>query len=623
MLINFPYFCKKSSEMRFKRFVIFFSYLLFWYLYFVVARIYFILFNLSEAGDASFWDLILTFVHGFRLDASMIGYVGFFAAPIFLISAFFKSHKVLKISLDIFTGILLAAFSLIVIGDAEVYKYWGFRLDDTPLQYLNTPGVMKASISNWRLVFLIFLYLDLAIGMFWIYYLTIGKKIKTVVAEKWWAGFYIIIAGTLFIPIRGGIGIVPINAGSAYFSDNMFLNHAAINVVWNSGTTFFAEEIEYSRYKYYEQKKADDLFAIAHESPDSIVTVIEKRPKKIVVVVLESFTKNAIRFDSIEKSVTPKLHKWANEGVLFDNFYANGDRSEKGIVSILSGLPTMPAYSIMKDPAKSSKLPALPKTLAANGYKTSFYYGGDINFANMQSYLKSGGVQKIVSKNNISSDCAQTEWGYHDECMFDIFYNDIVAEKDSSFSVLFTLSSHEPYDVPFVGPYGTKTESQRCMNAYYYTDSCLNDFLTKLEKLPDWNDMLVILVSDHGTRYGNVEVWDLPKFQIFMLWTGGAVSCEPFRYNHPGDQSDLSASLLGALKINHDEYIFSEDLFKKHVPNAFYAFNHGYAFVKGTRWVIYDINPDKFLFRGKDSEKLDEQAKAYAQKLVEYYEGLE
>ena len=126
--------------MKFKRFIIFFSYLLFWYLYFVVARIYFILFNLSEAGDASFWDLILTFVHGFRLDASMIGYVGFFAAPIFLVSAFFKSHKVLKISLDVFTGLLLAVFSLIVIGDAEVYQYWGFRLDDTPLQYLNTPA---------------------------------------------------------------------------------------------------------------------------------------------------------------------------------------------------------------------------------------------------------------------------------------------------------------------------------------------------------------------------------------------------------------------------------------------------------------------------------------------------
>ena len=90
--------------------------------------------------------------------------------------------------------------------------------------------------------------------------------------------------------------------------------------------------------------------------------------------------------------------------------------------------------------------------------------------------------------------------------MFNVFYDDIIAEKDSSVFALFTLSSHEPYDVPINGPYGNSTEGQRCNNAYFYTDSCLNDFLTKLKKSPDWDNSLVILVADHGTRYGNVEV---------------------------------------------------------------------------------------------------------------------
>lgn len=609
--------------MRLKRFTIYFFYLFFWYFFFVVSRLYFILFNFAEASNAGFAELFMTFVHGFRLDASIISYAGFFVIPIFIVSAFFKSHKVLKISLDIYTAILLAIFSLIVIGDAELYHYWGFRIDDSPLQYLKNPALAQASTSNWRLVFLAFLYLDLAVGMFWIYYLTIGKKIKTFTNEKWWSGLYLLIAGSLIVPIRGGVGIVPINAGSAYFSDNMFVNHTAINVVWNSGTSFFAQDIEYSRYEYFENDKAEKLFAQANESPDSVINIIDKRPKKIVLIILESFTENAIRLDSIEKSVTPKLHRWANEGVLFDNFYANGDRSEKGIVAILSGLPPMPAYSIMKNPAQSEKLPSLSSALRKNGYKTAFYYGGDINFSNMQSYLKSAGIEKIVSENNIKLNCKTTKWGYHDECMFNLLSEDISITKDTSLFVLFTLSSHEPYDVPFKGPYGDKTETQRCNNAYYYTDSCLNDFMNKLKESPDWDDMLVIMVADHGTRYGNVEVWDLPKFRIFMLWTGGAVKSKPFRYDYPGDQADLSATLLGALNIKHDEFIFSEDLFKKYVPNAFYAFNHGYAFVKGPRWVIYDMNPEKFVYRGWDSEKLDEQAKAYAQKLAEYYKSLE
>jgi len=614
---------KIAQTMKFKRFILFFYYLLFWLFFFEVARIYFILFNLSDASNASFIELCKTFFYGYKLDISIVAYVGFFAIPFFIISAFFKSHKVLKISLDIYTGILLAIFSVIIIGDAELYKHWGFRMDDTPLQYMNTPGVVSASMNGWRMVLLVFLYLDLAIGMFWIYYLTIGKKMKTLNPEKYWSALYLLIAGSLIIPIRGGIGIVPLNAGAVYFSDNMFLNHTAINVVWNSGTSLFAEDIDYSKYEYFTKAELDKYYAEANFSPDSVIQVLDEKPKKIIFVVLESFTSNAISMEEPSKSVTPKLLKWKDQGILFSKFYANGDRSEKGIVSLFSSLPPMPSYSIMKDPGKSRHLPSLISVLDDNGYKSSFYYGGDANFSNMQSYLLQSGFDKVISQNNINSDCIETKWGYHDECMFDMFYNDITAEKDSSVFVLFTLSSHEPYDVPIKGPYGDKTETQKCNNAYFYTDSCLNDFLNRLKKSPDWENSLVILVSDHGTRYGNIEVWDLPKFHIYMLWTGGAVSCKPFVYDRPADQSDISASLLSEMNIDHSEFVFSEDMFEKFLPNAFYTFNHGYAFIKGPRWAIYDTNSDKIVYRGWDSEKLDMQTKAYAQKLAEYYKSLE
>lgn len=609
--------------MKFRRFIIFFSYLLFWYLYFVAARIYFILFNLSEIGEASFWDLILTFFHGFRLDASMIGYIGFFVTPLFIVSAFFKSHKVLKISLNIYTGLLLAVFSLIVIGDAEVYKYWGFRLDDTPLQYLNTPAVMKASTSNWRMAFLAFLYLDLAIGMFWAYYILIGKKIKSTVNENWRSFIYIFIAGALIIPIRGGVGIVPINSGAAYFSDNMFLNHTAINVVWNSGTSLFAGEVDFSEYHYYESDELVKNFEQAFHSPDSSLKVIDKRPKKIIFIILESFTANAVNLENPKSSVTPKLVDFSKNGVLFTKCYANGDRSEKGIVSIFSSVPPLPGYSVMKDPKRSRNLPSVISSLVENGYKSAFYYGGDINFSNMNSYLKHAGFSKIVSQNNLDLDCYETKWGYHDECMFDKFYDDIVSESDTSVFALFTLSSHEPYDVPFNGPYGDKTEMQRCNNSYYYSDSCLNVFLRKFKESPEWENSLLILVSDHGTRYGGVEVWDLPKFHIYMQWTGGAVVLDSLSYTMPVGQADISASLLAQLGISHDEFIFSEDVFSKYIPNAFYAFNHGYCLIKGVRWSIFDTNADKIVYQGWDSDKLEKPVKAYAQKLAEYYDELE
>ncbi|MDD2387333.1 MAG: sulfatase-like hydrolase/transferase [Bacteroidales bacterium] len=608
--------------MKAKKFLIYLYYLLFWLFFFEIARIYFLLFNLKEADGAGFWNICASFIHGFRLDLSMVSYIGFFAIPLFIFAAFFKSHKVLKISLDIFTGILIAVFSLIIIGDAEVYKYWGFRLDDTPLQYMNTPGIINSSTSNWRFVLLVFLYLDLALGMFWIYYLFIGKKIKKLKAEKFWAAFYLLIAGLLIIPIRGGVGIAPINTGSAYFSDNMFLNHAGINVVWNSGASLFADEIDFKSYEYFDEDELNAKFKLSQQSPDSVINVLNAKPKKIIFVILESFAEKPINLKDPKNSVTKKLLEHSDAGILFTDCYSNGDRSEKGIVSIFSSVPALPGYSVMKDPRRSRKLPSLITKLVENGYKSSFYYGGDINFSNMNSYLKHAGFQNIISSNNLEMDCYETKWGYHDECMFNLFFNDIRATDDTSVFVLFTLSSHEPYDVPVVGPYGNKTELQRSQNAYYYTDSCLNVFLTDLENSPDWDNSLVILVSDHGSRYGGVEVWDKQKFHIYMLWTGGAISCEPFVYDQTLDQSDISASLLSQLGINHDEFVFSEDVFSKYVPNAFFAFNHGYGFIKYPRWVVYDINTKNIVYRGWDSEKLDDFAKAYAQKLAEYYKEL-
>ena len=160
-------------------------------------------------------------------------------------------------------------------------------------------------------------------------------------------------------------------------------------------------------------------------------------------------------------------------------------------------------------------------------------------------------------------------------------------------------------------------------NAYFYTDSCLNIFLKKLYDSPKWKNSLVILVADHGTRYpGNIELWDLPKFHILMMWLGGAIKTEPFVYDKTADQSDISATLLSAMNISHEEFKFSQDIFTKQFPNVFYVFNHGYVFAKGPRWVLYDNNAKKVLYRGWDSEMLDNQAKAYAQTLAEYYEGL-
>lgn len=600
------------------------KYYTFWLLFFEFSRLYFLVFNYTESKLYSLSELIYTFVHGFILDLSAASYILFFSMPVIIICNLLNSKKVLKNFLNVYTGLLLVIFLFYIIADSEIYKSWGFRIDAGVLPYLKSPDAAAASITNLRFIFLFFIFIVLLLVFYGLYHFWISKKIVNILKNTWVCFLMILLTAALFIPIRGGIGIVPLNSGAAYFSDKIFLNHAALNLVWYGGNSLIVRPAQHERYEYFEDEKLQEYFSRAFNSEDTNINILKKKPQKIVFVILESFTAAAVNFENPSESVTPKLQNWLKKGILFNKFYANGDRSEKGIVAILSAVPTMPDYSIMKNPKQTQKITSLIRRLKEIGYKSYFYYGGDINFSNLQSYLYNIGVENIKSKNNLNLGCESAKWGLHDECMFELLANDILADTDTSVYVLFTISSHEPYDVPIKGPYGIKNEKQKCDNAYYYTDSCLNEFLTKIKNSNVWDNSLIILVADHGTRYGGVEVWSKQKFHILMHLTGGVLNVDDdfMLCDKTADQCDIAATLLGALGTYYDEFIFSENIFRKKVTNAFYAYHHGFAFLKGARWVIYDSNPQKFVYRGWDSEKIDNQAKAYMQMISRYHKNL-
>jgi phosphoglycerol transferase MdoB-like AlkP superfamily enzyme len=614
----------KISSKNITILILILKYYFFWILFFEFSRLYFFIVNYSESKHYSLNELFSPFIHGFLLDISAASYILFFSMPIFIICHFLGLPKVLKYFLNIYTGIFLAFSLFYIVADGEIYKSWGFRIDAGVFQYLKSPNAAVASITNLRLIFLFFIFTILSISFYCLYHFWISKKIVNILRNNYITLLIIIFTAALFIPIRGGIGVVPINSGVAYFSDKTFLNHAALNLIWYGGKSLIESPAQYERYEYFDDKKLQEYFSMAFNAEDTNINILKKKPQKIIFVILESFTAAAVNFENPSESVTPKLQNWLRNGILFNKFYANGDRSEKGIVSILSAVPTMPDYSIMKNPKQTQRITSLIKRLNEIGYSSYFYYGGDINFSNMQSYLYNIGIGKIKSKNNLNLDCKSGKWGFHDECMFELFANDIIADTDTAIYILFTLSSHEPYDVPYKGPFELKDYQQKCDNAYFYTDSCLNEFLTRIKNSDVWNNSLIVLVADHGTRYNGVEVWAKQKFHILMHITGGILNINGdfMLCDKTADQSDITATLLGALGADYKEFIFSENIFRKKVTNAFYAYHHGFAFIKGGRWVIYDSNPQKFVYRGWNSEIIDNQAKAYMQMISRYHKNL-
>lgn len=613
--------CKKTdsfaSVKKIRRGILYIVYLLFWIIAFESMRLFFMIFNLFCGFSCSASEFFGAMLHGLLLDMSVMAYIGIFTAPIFIVFSFVKSTRPFRIFMDVLTAILLVIFSLIVVGDAEVYRSWQFRIDASVMSYFSNPDLVFASVSASRIVFLVVCIVAISVGLFFLYRLFTKRLFESLLPEKFYSLFFILLAAVLVIPARGGVGIVPINVGAVYFCDNSFANHSSINVGWNFISYFFAPDYDLGKFRYYDEVADIQRDTTANEFYSK--KLLNREPEHIVFVLLESFTWTAMSYDNPEESVTPKLISWRDKGIFFSNFYASGDRSVRGIASIFSGVPSLPEYSVVKYPEKSQQLPSLLHALADNGYdERFFYYGGDANFANMNSYLCQNGA-KVVSQNNLSLDCRTSRWGYDDGCMFEEFYTHLQNLRDSSVSILFTLNSHEPYDVP-IAPYGTADELALNMNAYYYTDSCLNDFLSKMQKSPAWDNSLIILVSDHGKLFKS-QCWEnLDKSHIVMQWLGGVIDSS-FVCDVPCDQADISATLLAALGIAHDEFEFSEDIFGKCRPTAFASFGRGFSLVEGENSVWYAGDCDRFS-PDNAPDGLKRGVKAYCQKVAEYYEGL-
>ena len=325
----------------------------------------------------------------------------------------------------------------------------------------------------------------------------------------------------MIIGIRGGLDESTTNIGQVYYSQNQFLNHSAVNPVFSFLASTDKSGDYIASYDYYSDEECaaltDGLFFVDSDHADTLLTTT--RPN-IVIMIMESCGGQFTELGG-HPEITPRLNQLCHEGIYFTECYANSWRTDKGVVSTLSGYPAFPITSIMKVPERSRKLPAIASSLAAEGYATKFFYGGDINFTNMRSYLVGSGFGSLTWKKDFTADEQRTaEWGVRDDITFKELARQIAAydaRKQPFFIGFSTLSSHQPWDVPL------KHFDDEIQNAFYYLDQCIGNFVDDLRKTPAWQNLLIVLLPDHGIDYNEINFEDPRHDHIPMVWTGDVV----------------------------------------------------------------------------------------------------
>lgn len=526
--------------------------------------------SLIDCGPSDVIDVI---IHGLSMDCAMAGYLTIVPA-ILTIAAIWSPARIIIITDKIYTGLIAIILSTIFCLDLILYGYWGFRLDTTPLFYFTTsPSAAMASTGVLNIIGGIVATILIAAGIYFFITRTAGR-IKVSPNRSIGATIItVVLTAALFIPIRGGFTVSTMNLSRAYFSQNQRLNHAAINPAFSFMYSATHQSDFASQYRFMDANEAKMIFADLVDNqkslPDSTATLVNTPRPDIIIIILESFSSHllpALGGDSIALG----LDSIARDGLLFTRFYANSFRTDRALTSILSAYPAQPSTSIMKLVDKMENLPALSRSLKDNGWRPSYFYGGDANFTNMLAYLVHSGFENIISDKDFPLSQRKSKWGAHDDILFTRAFDDITdpsrrKENQARFDVIQTSSSHEPFEVPYDNPHFSSVDKR--VNAFAYTDSCMTSFINQLAMTPQWDNTLVIIVPDHYGAWPQSIEDPLSRHQIPLVMTGGALAMKNAVIDTPGCQTDIAATLLAALGIKHDEFLFSKNILNTESPH--------------------------------------------------------
>jgi phosphoglycerol transferase MdoB-like AlkP superfamily enzyme len=572
----------------------FLKYFLFWMIFFWVAKAFFLLWNFEITSQLSLIELFGIFGYGLKMDVSTACYLLVMPGLLMACRLFIPSGFINRF-INIYTLFILVVASILTVLDLGLYPHWGTRVNVTVFNYIDDPVAINASVSLRDVFFGLLISAGLILSFRILYKKFFSKGMIDSQKLKWYTMLVqVFIVAALILPIRGGLDTSPLNLSSVAFSPKLFVNQAASNYLWNFGKSvekrkrlsnpcIYMKKEESLRI-FNDFKKQDTLVHRPH-----LLKLNPKRQPNVILIILESFSDKVIAPLGGMHGIAPNLDSLCTKSTVFTSFYSTGNRSDRGISAIIGGYPSLLSTSIMVYPEKSHSLTLLPEYFNKKNYFTSFYYGGDINFYNLKTFVLQGKYGKLVTKADFSSQLGRmSKWGVPDGYVFKRATDDLLTEKEPFMKTIYTISSHPPFDVPYSKIMGN-SNSDMYLNSVAYTDSCLGDFINAFRKSPLWDNTLLIVTADHGINQpGPTDITDPASYRIPLIWSGGVVDSIQ-RIESITQQSDFGTSLVHQLGWETNSTRFSKDFFTSR-PYAFYMFDSGWGYIVPEGCYYFDQN---------------------------------
>ena len=621
----------------YKKILDIFLYFIFWLTFFQILRLFFAVYHYRKFDGVPFSESAQVLLYSLRPDISAICYIFILVIILLIANEFIRSKYIPKI-IAYYSYVWLTIVTIISVADVQLYNEWGTKINKESLTFLSSPNEVFASIMSSPIILLLLtIIVFTTIGI--IIYRRIFKlhlrfsissnnnKIYINIIKKTF--LYIVLFVLLVIGVRGGIQLAPMNPSFAYFSKHDILNNTAINPTWNLAYSIMEQPKNRDYYIHFTADEVDSLlddYRPLNAKDTSSIFKFTDNPN-VVLVIIESFTADLIESLGGIPHVTPNFESLIQGGLSFQNFYASGNRTYTSLPAILNGYPSLPADRVINYSYIYSKFPSLAHTFNEHGYHSSFYYGGETEFANIRSLVLESGFETLIDQRHFVDTLKNSKWGAHDHVVFERVLADVEKYPKPFFTTILTLSNHEPFEIPTEPTFKNDDNPKTLLikNSAAYSDQSIGAFISEAAKRDWFDNTIFIFTADHGHHYAKHRInkkfpamFHIPLVIYSKLLNDSYIGAKNTKFS---SQIDIPAILFNQLHFNHSDFIWSKNVFNPSQNDyAYYGFVDGFGWLTKDNKIVYDNLAKELLLSSGNPSTVNnslETGQAYLQALYQ------